>query len=179
MGETTCVRGDNASYYRWIFYYGPLWIMIVFIVVLMCILFCHVRGIEQKLHRNHSTMRLMRTSTKANGRSVDSHSKGVLKQALYYVGAFFVTWLFPTIFQIVFVAGHLSYPLLFMTAFFVPIQGALNLMVFLQPKFVAYRAKQKRLIRQRQRAAELVLAEAEEEQPSDSTGTEATTMEQQ
>merc|ERR1711988_414461 len=88
MGETTCVRGDNASYYRWIFYYGPLWIIIVFIVVPMCILFCHVRGIEQKLQRNYSTMRLMRSSMKSNGRAVESHSKGVLKQALYYVGAF-------------------------------------------------------------------------------------------
>jgi hypothetical protein len=67
--------------------------------------------------------------------------KRVARQAFYYIGAFYVTWLFPTIFRIVTTTGLFPFPLLLLTAIFIPIQGALNLIVFIRPKFVKYRKK--------------------------------------
>ena len=71
-----------------------------------------------------------------------SQSKRVAEQAMCYVGAFLVTWLFPTIFQLsIVISGTHPFPLLFLTALFVPIQGALNLIVFIRPKFKTYRRR--------------------------------------
>lgn len=71
-----------------------------------------------------------------------SQSKRVAEQAMYYVGAFLVAWLFPTIFQLwIVIAGTHPFPLLFLTALFVPIQGVLNLIVFIRPKFTTYRRR--------------------------------------
>ncbi len=69
-----------------------------------------------------------------------TQQRRVKKQASMYVGAFLITWLFPTLFQLVIViAGKFPFPLLLLTATFVPIQGFLNLVVFLRPKFVRYK----------------------------------------
>jgi len=57
----------------------------------------------------------------------------------YFVGAFYVAWFFPTVFQLVLVTrGKVYFPLLFLMAFFVPIQGLLNLIVFVHPKYGHY-----------------------------------------
>lgn len=61
-------------------------------------------------------------------------------QAAHYVGAFLISWFFPTIFQLVIVIrGVYPWPLLFLTAVSVPIQGVLNLITFTRPKFIKYR----------------------------------------
>ena len=74
------------------------------------------------------------------GRRQMALHKRVRNQAFMYVGAFYFTWLFPTIFQLVIViAGKFPYALLLLTAISVPIQGILNLIVFVYPKFVKYR----------------------------------------
>jgi hypothetical protein len=66
-------------------------------------------------------------------------SRQIANQAAYYVGAFLVTWFFPTIFQLVLVTrGEGNFGLLILTAFFVPIQGLLNLIVFMRPKYLRY-----------------------------------------
>jgi len=136
-GTTTCVRGDNGSLYQWGFYYAPLWCSILLVTILMYWVYASVRNQEKKMkayeigssrHRNASL-------------KVSNHQR-IAGQALAYVGAFYATWLFPTIFQIVIVsAGTFPYPLLFLTALFVPIQGALNLVVFLRPKYVRRRRR--------------------------------------
>ncbi len=69
-------------------------------------------------------------------------SRQIAIQAAYYVGAFYVAWIFPTIFQLVLVtSGEVYFVLLFLTAFFVPIKGLLNLIVFVRPKYGRYLRK--------------------------------------
>jgi hypothetical protein len=61
-------------------------------------------------------------------------------QARLYVGAFFAAWTFPTIFQLVLViSGDIYYPLLLLTAVFVPIQGFLNMLVYMRGTYHKYR----------------------------------------
>lgn len=41
-------RGANADLYRWIFFYGPLWMMILITTISVILIFQHVRQLERK-----------------------------------------------------------------------------------------------------------------------------------
>ena len=159
-GTTTCVRGDNGSLYQWAFYYAPLWFVIVLVSGLMYWVYHTVKAQEKAMDK-------YKVSVTSNSNSIDngngddekdgsggkpgrlrrqpssaqlSNYKRIQKQAFFYVGAFFVTWFFPTTFQLVIViSGKFPFSLLFLTALFVPIQGLLNLIVFIRPTFMRYR----------------------------------------
>ena len=128
-GTTNCIRGDNSSLYRWGFYYAPLWFAIACETYLMYQVYTYVKVQEQKIERytrDSSVARMVRT-------------KRTSRQALAYVGASYATWFFPTVFQIIVVVHKPLYPLLLITAMFIPIQGMLNLVVFIRPTYVRYR----------------------------------------
>ena len=136
-GMTTCSRGNNGTLYQWAFYYAPLWAVIVAVTVLMYWVYWTVRKQERIMERYLPTS--IAGAPAASDRERVKRSRQIANQAAYYVGAFFVTWLFPTIFQLVLVtSGRLYFSLLFLTAFFVPIQGLLNLIVFMRPKYLRY-----------------------------------------
>lgn len=128
-GTTNCIRGDNSSLYRWGFYYAPLWFAIACETYLMYRVYAYVKVQEQKIERytrDSSVARMVRT-------------KRTSRQALAYLGASYATWFFPTIFQIVVVVHRPLFPLLLITAMFIPIQGILNLIVFIRPTYIRYR----------------------------------------
>jgi hypothetical protein len=128
---TTCTRGDNGSIYQWAFYYAPLWIVIVVVMLLMRSVYMTIRRQEIVMERHQSILNDDRERLKK--------SRQIAIQAGYFVGAFYVTWFFPTIFELVLVtSGKVYFALLFLTAFFVPIQGLLNLIVFVRPKYGRY-----------------------------------------
>ena len=130
-GVTTCVRGDNGSLYRWAFYFGPVWVVIMLVTILMYWVYYTVRTQERR-------MSLLQQSI-PNGAADRDLSKKTAIQAAYFVGAFYVTWFFPITFHLVLVtSGNVYFPLLFLTSFFVPIQGLLNLIVFVRPKYGRY-----------------------------------------
>jgi hypothetical protein len=136
-GVTTCTRGDNGSLYKWAFYYAPLWLMITLVTALMCLVYWTVREQERTMHKYQP-----RASVDAAivAEIKESNSRKIAKQAAYYVGAFYAAWFFPTIFQLVLVtSGKVHFVLLFLAAVFVPIQGLLNLIVYLRPKYIHYR----------------------------------------
>jgi hypothetical protein len=123
----------SSSLYQWAFYYAPLWFAIVLVSVLMYWVYAHVRNQEKKMSKYAVAEETKKKMTQ---------QRRVKNQASMYVGAFLITWLFPTLFQLVIViANKFPYPLLLLTAIFVPIQGALNLMVFIRPKYIRYKEK--------------------------------------
>lgn len=155
-GTTTCVRGDNGSLYQWAFYYAPLWFVIVLVSGLMYWVYHTVKAQEKAMDKykvsavgssngnrddeiDGSSGRPGRLRRQPSSAQLSNY-KRIQKQAFFYVGAFFVTWFFPTIFQLVIVtSGKFPFSLLFLTALFVPIQGLLNLIVFIRPTFMRYR----------------------------------------
>jgi len=132
-GEVTdCVRGDNATLYTWYFFYAPLWLVILFITFSMLAIYKYIRDIDIRLHQyRHNAEHEQR--------------KKFAKKAMLYVGAFYLTWLFPTILQTDLAIRGFSPDSLFMrvilvmTAIMVPIQGMLNLLVYINPDYVRYR----------------------------------------
>ena len=96
-------------------------------------IYAHVRNQEKQMRKYAGSV------TEDSKKQMANHTR-IKNQAFMYVGAVLVTWLFPTLFQLVIViAGKFPYPLLLLTAIFVPIQGLLNLIVFIRPKFIRYR----------------------------------------
>jgi hypothetical protein len=136
-GVTTCTRGDNGSLFQWAFYYVPLWLTITLVTAFMCLVYWTVWKQERTM---------LKYKSRVNGAAAvvaneyESNSRKIAKQAAYYVGAFYAAWFFPTIFRLVLVTGgKVHFALLFLTALIVPIQGLLNLIVFLRPKYIHYR----------------------------------------
>lgn len=121
-GESTCVRGDNASLYRWVFYYAPLWFAIVFVTVVMFLVYRAVVTVEKKVEKY--------------GYRERKHSKQVAQQGFWYCGAFYITWIFPTITRLTQLITHgAPYPLVLVTALFVPLQGFFNCLVYIHPRY--------------------------------------------
>jgi len=61
------------------------------------------------------------------------HSRQVATQGYWFLGAFLATWIFPTVARIVhLVTKQTFYPLILLTALFVPIQGFFNFLVYIQ-----------------------------------------------
>jgi hypothetical protein len=125
-GETTCIRGDNASLYRWVLYYAPLWFAIVFVTLVMFLVYRAVRAVEVRNEKYLPAGMLARRK----------HSKQVAEQGFWYCGAFYITWIFPTITRLTQVINHEApYTLVIITAMFVPMQGFFNCLVYMHPRY--------------------------------------------
>jgi len=62
-------------------------------------------------------------------------------QGLFYIGAFYFTWLFPTITKIIQLGWNVTYfELTVMTAVTLPLQGFLNMLVYIRPRYIHSRA---------------------------------------
>lgn len=117
-----CERGKHASLFRWIHYF-IIWSSILFNTLAMFLIFKSVRDVEKKTRRF----------------SLDENyqSRKVAKQALFFVGALYLTWFFTTgarVYSIVHKSSN--YPLLLLMAIFFPLQGFWNAMVYLRPRFI-------------------------------------------
>ena len=64
-------------------------------------------------------------------------TRRVAHQALMYVGAFFITWMFPTISRIIELCGHDIPPyLVVLSGTFIPSQGIFNALVYFRLRFI-------------------------------------------
>ena len=78
--------------------------------------------------------------------SVHRKSRKVATQAIFYVGALYLTWTFPTIYNLVFtIRQRLSFPLLFLEAVAVPTPGMFNFLMYIRPSYLRCRKRYKSL----------------------------------
>lgn len=71
-------------------------------------------------------------------------STQVFHQALYYLGAFYMTHLFSTVNRILEqTRGESYFPLVVLHSFFDPLQGFLNFLVYRRPRYLRYRKQNK------------------------------------
>lgn len=118
-----CERGDNASLFAWFFFYMPLWLVIIFITASMIWIYKFIWDLEK---------RMVAYSFRPTNSS--QCSRKFAKRAILYVGACYVTWFFPTILQVTLaISGTAHYWALLPTAILIPIQGVLNLRIYLMP----------------------------------------------
>jgi len=135
-GVTNCIRGDNASLYRWVLYYAWLWAAIATVCVNMYLVYSAVLRIEKQFDRYQSA---------SYGEVHRKNTKMVARQGNLYCGVFLLTWIFPTITRLVQLAtGETPYPLIVLTSFFVPMQGFFNALVYIVPRFWKKKTKAKK-----------------------------------
>ena len=150
-GETTCIRGDNANLFQWVFFYLPLWIIIFLVSIAMYMISraykvqvetaskygekATERAVqiettsvgndrEQPLRESirRSSVKSAPGRSPASGRT--SRSQLVTSQALLYSGSFYFVWFFPTILRVHEVTSDVVYyHWVLLSATFVPLQG--------------------------------------------------------
>lgn len=57
-----CVRGANADFYRYAFFYGPLWLMMILVMTNLVVIFTHVRKIEQAANSHRFSSHAIKSS---------------------------------------------------------------------------------------------------------------------
>merc|ERR1711982_43918 len=68
-------------------------------------------------------------------------SSKIASQALFYILSFYLTFLFPSWTRISqMVKGFVEFPVIFLFAVFLPLQGLFNAMVYFRPRFLSYMA---------------------------------------
>lgn len=155
----------NSGLYRWIFFYGPLWIAIVLSGVAMLLTYQVVARTEKvasKWKEGFSARHLSedddQTHTagalsfnkkgdqnrrlKKKDEADRKRSKQVSTQAFYYLMAFFFSWTPATLTRLIqLLFSRKYYALLLLMAIFTPMQGFLNFLVYIRPRWMAYRKK--------------------------------------
>ena len=103
--------------------------------------YASVRNRENAMKKYAGSMAASPTGPSSSSAAHLAQHKRVARQAFYYIGAFYITWFFPTVFRIVTTTGQFPFWLLLLTALFLPIQGTLNLIVFVRPQYIKYRQR--------------------------------------
>mmetsp|Transcript_26122 Transcript_26122/g.52498 ORF Transcript_26122/g.52498 Transcript_26122/m.52498 type:complete len:493 (+) Transcript_26122:185-1663(+) len=148
-GVNDCERGNNQWIYRWIFFYGPLWTAILLSGVAMLLTYFSVAQTEKASSKwkNNDTFKYEPTDSalrkkKEKEESDRKHSKQVSSQAFYYLMAFFLSWTPATLTRLIqMVSFKTYYPLILLMAITNPMQGLLNYLVYMRPRWLAYRKR--------------------------------------
>ena len=131
--EGTCTRGDNATIYKLVLYYIPVWLAIVIVTAFMICIFLKIRDQEQ---------RMAQFGNGSNNPNSLRNAKRFARQATLFAGAFYATWLFPTIYNLILAfGGPIYFSMLFLNAISLPMQGILNFIVYIHPRYKQYRKK--------------------------------------
>lgn len=143
VGED-CIRGRDANFYRWLLFYGPLWVNISFVTISMCMVWLSVRRGTNTSNTNKEGSDTAAFLDKGDERAAERErltrkvKKDVALQGFLYAGAFYLTWVWFTIVRFLPLIGEpVPYQLLATAVFFAPFQGFLNMLIYLFPKFMA------------------------------------------
>ena len=69
--ETDCIRGDNANIYQLACFFGPLWLVIGFCLIVMCQIYSHIYTVESRTSRyQFSADEQMKLTKKVKNQSI-------------------------------------------------------------------------------------------------------------
>ena len=95
---------------------------------------------ETKIQGASTAKRISNLSASENLPDSNKRSRKVANQGMLYVGAFYFTWLFPTLFNLTLTVTHkVVVPLLLITATVVPTQGIFNFFVYIRQTYMRMR----------------------------------------
>eukprot|EP00571_Detonula_confervacea_P012427 CAMPEP_0172304196 /NCGR_PEP_ID=MMETSP1058-20130122/5628_1 /TAXON_ID=83371 /ORGANISM="Detonula confervacea, Strain CCMP 353" /LENGTH=431 /DNA_ID=CAMNT_0013015321 /DNA_START=305 /DNA_END=1600 /DNA_ORIENTATION=+ len=127
----TCTRGENADIFRWV-HYAIIWSAILLVTAGMYSIYRMVKR-QELIQSQEMNAEVVYRGTK---------SKKVAIQAALFVGALYLTWIFTTITRIYQIAtGNNSYVLLVLMAIFFPLQGFFNCLVYLRPRYLRSKSR--------------------------------------
>jgi len=124
--------------YGMFFFFYILWAAIIMVTLLTGILYHTVVQREQAAAK----FRKWRRASDTTPNQAIVYSRQVFRQSQLYVGAFYITWIFPSIFRILQLvtkgkfnsSDWLFYWLLFLSGSFICVQGLFDAIVFFRPR---------------------------------------------
>jgi len=141
-GINDCERGNNAWIFRFAFYYVPIWVALIGATFAM---FMTHQGVNM---REKASLKWATTLVDGNRRTLTRnirrlrHSQSVKAQAIWYLMAFFISFLPGSLAQWFRASnGKLFYGGFLFVAIVSPMQGFFNYLVYIRPKFSSVRRK--------------------------------------
>mmetsp|Transcript_12561 Transcript_12561/g.29115 ORF Transcript_12561/g.29115 Transcript_12561/m.29115 type:complete len:286 (-) Transcript_12561:545-1402(-) len=137
--------------FSWAFFYVPLWCCILVVMVAMIAVYFTVRCLKKYTTRRLDRQEVDGSSNNNNknrfslwclfpccaNSATNNTAQRVANQALWHVGAFCLTFFFPTLNRVVEqVTSQTYFALVFLHAVFKPMQGLLNYLVYIRPRYI-------------------------------------------
>jgi len=145
--DIACTRGENATKYRWYFVGYPVILVVLIVLGCMVLLVWSVRKQSAKMKKYGANefeakvkrKKSMRQSTSGTNlhskkapRKSENETKQTCTQAVLYVMALFLTFVFAFTFQIV----RTYFWLYLLEVTFIPLLGFFNFFIFIRPRVV-------------------------------------------
>jgi len=130
-----CWITGSFDWARWAFFYGPLWFFMLYTAVVMS-------AIVWKVHKSDVKAKQHREGTNKGQHRMSVHTREVAIQGIFFVACFWLTWVFGSANRIqnsLSPPGCFEFPLMLLHSFFVPLQGFMNLVVYLLPRYRSVR----------------------------------------
>jgi len=153
-----CTRGHGSWLYRWIFFYGPLWFIIIAVSVFMVMLTLSIRSEEKRFIEFMQSQNRANKSTRPDEENTEStdntendstpntssvpalgpgpesfnleRSRKMFHQAAFYLFAFYLTWWAGTLNRLIQMGGDSYFFFMVAQTIFTPLQGFINWVVY-------------------------------------------------
>jgi len=147
--DIACERGPTAYKYRWWFIGYQSMCIFLIITVSMIMLVIKVHRQERRMRNRFSVFNPLRNSTNPDNNEhqpgtinrnqhLSGPKKQMVKQATVYFLAYFIPFIFPTIFMIQLnKTGKRNFTSWILMALFSPLQGFFNCIVFIRPRIAS------------------------------------------
>jgi len=124
--------------YRIVFYYALVWVAMGIATFSMAVIYYRVLVTERQMAKDTATGDSATGVRRSKNKKASSK---IASQALFYILSFYLVFLFPSWTRISQMAkGFVEFPVIFLFAVFLPMQGLFNAMVYFRPRFLSYMA---------------------------------------
>jgi hypothetical protein len=147
-----CEKFDTVMTFRWIFFFGPLWICFAIEMVCLFVVFKSVRRQEHQSRRYNKQATIVEVTAEAESESPAStparqnifqdlpRTRQVATQAVLYILAFYNTYIFATINRILQQSnGSSPFAILMLHSLSLPMQGFWNFLIYRRPFYLLLR----------------------------------------
>lgn len=141
--EVECRFGTTAAYFYEAFAQGWIQLAYVVIIVTNLLIWLFVRKQEKEMEK-YKTKSISAAATEqlSDMEQKSSYARSVFIQSILYVGAFFLSWSWATIFHLVAWITGVSVPwITLLINTFLPLQGFFNAFIYVRPRYLRLKKK--------------------------------------
>mmetsp|Transcript_15331 Transcript_15331/g.21805 ORF Transcript_15331/g.21805 Transcript_15331/m.21805 type:complete len:391 (+) Transcript_15331:258-1430(+) len=127
--------------------FGQAWIQLAYVVIVVTnlLIWLHVRRQEKEMEK-YRTRSSVAAEQLSDMEKKSSYARSVFIQSMLYVGAFFLTWSWATIYHLVeWITGVRAQWITLLINTFVPLQGFWNSFIYARPRYLRLKKKNKHM----------------------------------
>uniref|UniRef100_A0A7S2K929 G-protein coupled receptors family 1 profile domain-containing protein n=1 Tax=Skeletonema marinoi TaxID=267567 RepID=A0A7S2K929_9STRA len=137
--DVPCPFETTAPYFYEVFAQGWIQLAYVGIIVTNLLIWLSVRRQEKRMKKYQTQLEASRLS---DMEKKSSYARSVFVQSILYVGAFFLSWSWATIFHLVNWITGVSVPwITLLINTFLPLQGFFNAFIYARPRYIRLKKK--------------------------------------